>query len=628
MIANSLSAIAEAVGPAIGNHLWQSTFFLAAAGMLMLLLRKNHAQARHAIWLIASAKFLIPFSLLVGLGSRLARTHSAPATNAGAYFAMEEISQPFTQQSIPAISRAVNPTALSSMIHWLPALLAVLWLCGLLAVLAGWCVRWRRISALVRAATRLSSGREVHALRRLERLAATRTPIDIFLSRASIEPGIVGIIHPVLLWPEGMSERLDDAQLETILVHEFAHVCRRDNLAASMHMLVEAIFWFHPLVWWLGARLIDERERACDEQVLQMGSERRVYAESILKTCEFCVGSPLDCVSGVTGADLKKRIVRIMAEGRARKLDFTQKLLLVAAALAVVAVPILFGRQTASPTTSGSETDNAAANTSPYAFEVASIKPDKSGGATGFGLRYQSGSNFNATGVTLEFLIRAAYRIEFNQIIGGPAWINSDRFDIEAKPDAAVAEQLQKLNRDDRNLATGQMIQGLLADRFKLAMHHETRELPEYVLVVAKNGPKIREATPGDTYSNGLKLRDGTPGGPGLVQMSPGHVAAQATTMDFFIHVLEQQLGTTVVDKTGLTGKYDIPLDWAPDTSQPSVAGGASPGPQGPGAPPSPDASGPSVFTAIEDQLGLKLESQKGPVDVLVIDHVEPPSEN
>jgi uncharacterized protein (TIGR03435 family) len=171
------------------------------------------------------------------------------------------------------------------------------------------------------------------------------------------------------------------------------------------------------------------------------------------------------------------------------------------------------------------------------------------------------------------------------------------------------------------------MIQALLADRFKLTMHHETRELPEYVLVVAKNGPKIHEATPGDTYSNGLKLRDGTPGGPGLVQMSPGHVAAQATTMDFFIHVLQQQLGTTVVDQTGLTGKYDIILDWTPEPNQ--VPGGVpSAAQQGPGAAPVPDSPGPSVFTAIEEQLGLKLESQKGPVDVLVIDHVEPPSEN
>ena len=105
----------------------------------------------------------------------------------------------------------------------------------------------------------------------------------------------------------------------------------------------EAIFWFDPLVWWLGVRLVDERERACDEEVLELGSDRQVYAESILKTCEFCVESPLACVSGVTGANLKKRIVRIMTDRVARKLDFSRKPLLSALGLIGVASPVVFG---------------------------------------------------------------------------------------------------------------------------------------------------------------------------------------------------------------------------------------------------------------------------------------------
>ena len=117
----------------------------------------------------------------------------------------------------------------------------------------------------------------------------------------------------MLLWPDGISKYLDDAHLEAILAHEIWHVRYRDNLAAAMHMVVEAVFWFHPIVWWLGARLVEERERACDEGVLSMGSTPHVYAEGILKTCEFCVESSLACVSGVTGADLRKRIVHIMS---------------------------------------------------------------------------------------------------------------------------------------------------------------------------------------------------------------------------------------------------------------------------------------------------------------------------
>src|SRR5204863_9231542 len=136
---------------------------------------------------------------------------------------------------------------------------------------------------------------------------------------------------------------------EAVLANELWHVRRRDNLAAAIHMVVEAIFWFYPLVWWLGARLVEERERACDEEVLELGSERQVYAESILKVCEFCVESPLTCVSGITGADLKKRMVYIMTERIVCKLDFIRKLVLSAAGLLAVAAPIIFGLVTATP---------------------------------------------------------------------------------------------------------------------------------------------------------------------------------------------------------------------------------------------------------------------------------------
>jgi TonB family protein len=162
-------------------------------------------------------------------------------------------------------------------------------------------------------------------------------------SQTSLEPGIFGIRRPLLLWPVGISQHLQDAHLEAILTHEAQHVRRRDNLAAAMHMVVEAIFWFHPLVWWLGARLVEERERACDEEVLRLGNQPEIYAESILKTCEFCVASPLACVSGVTGADLKLRIVRIMTQGSVDKLGFLKKLLLVVIGTGAVAAPIVVG---------------------------------------------------------------------------------------------------------------------------------------------------------------------------------------------------------------------------------------------------------------------------------------------
>jgi len=334
---------------ALGNHLWQSTLFAAMAGVLALILQKYHARVRYWVWLAASIKFLIPFSLLVAIGSRLAWSPGSPVANKRLHFAIEVIS-------------GVTPVV-PGLIHLLPALVA-LWLCGFLAVFFVWYVQWRKMSVATRDAAALLEGREVESLRRMERIAGIRKQIEIRLSRASVEPGIFGIVRPVLMFPEGISKRLEDAQLDAILAHEVRHVRRHDNLAAAVHMVVEAIFWFHPFVWWLGARMVEERERACDEDVLESGSERQVYAEGILKVCEFCLMSPLACMSGVAGGDLKKRIVNIMTERMLHKLDFGRKLLLGAAGLAAVAGPIAFGLVNATPTRAGSAVGNAVAKQS------------------------------------------------------------------------------------------------------------------------------------------------------------------------------------------------------------------------------------------------------------------------
>src|SRR5882762_3236761 len=381
MISNHLPATWTALAPALGNHIWQSTLFAITAELLTLMLRKNHARVRYWLRLAASVRFLLPFSLLVGIGSYLPWSHGVAETQAGFYAAMEEVSQPFTQPTMPMVPQGASPVG---MIRLLPAILPAVWFCGFLVVIFQWYLRWRRISAAIRKAVPLQEGREVQALRRLERNAGTWQPLEILLSRTSLEPGIFGITRPVLVWPEGISKRLEDSHLEAILAHELCHVRRRDNLAAALHMVVEAIFWFHPVVWWLEARLMEERERACDEEVLESGSDRQVYAESILKICEFCVGPPLACVSGVTGADLKKRMVYIMTENVARKLDFSRKLLLSVAGLLVVAGPIVFGLLHATQSRAQSQAQSTGAIAP--ALEVASIKPNNGTPMAGFSI--------------------------------------------------------------------------------------------------------------------------------------------------------------------------------------------------------------------------------------------------
>ena len=301
---------------------------------------------------------------------------------------------------------------------------------------------------------------------------------------------------------------------------------RRDNLVAAFHMLVEACFWFHPLVWWLGARLVEERERACDEYVLQLGNPRRVYAESILKTCEFCVEAPLACMSGVAGSDLRSRIARIMAGPAAHRLSLSRKLLLALAAVLAVALPsgfgLLYAPQTQAANTAGMSAgistgyiaEDTAAKLPEY--EVVSIKVNKSGEQM-TRLMYNA-NGFNATTMPLNGLIRDAYGLQENRLLGAPGWLGSENYDIEAKVDNADVPVLQNLSLAQR----AAMLRPVLRDRLQLTVHWETRQLTVYSLVADKSGVKLHEAKAGDTYPNGLKGPDDKPGGAGDHDVSPG----------------------------------------------------------------------------------------------------------
>jgi uncharacterized protein (TIGR03435 family) len=233
------------------------------------------------------------------------------------------------------------------------------------------------------------------------------------------------------------------------------------------------------------------------------------------------------------------------------------------------------------------------AQAQPTTFEVATVKPSKSIG--GINNRHDP-VLATWTNMPLAIVIESGYRIQGDQLIGGPDWINSDRWDIVAKTDPpATWEQQNK------------MLQPLLADRFKLTVHWETRQLPQYELTVAKGGLKVHVHS---VNGNPNARPAGTRIGRGLID-AYGIPAAQ------FASWLRGELGRPVIDNTGLTGNYDFKLQRVPDESQPNSGGVAPP----------PESTGPSIFAAIQD-LGLKLKPIRGPLKVLVIDHVEKPSEN
>ena len=283
-------------------------------------------------------------------------------------------------------------------------------------------------------------------------------------------------------------------------------------------------------------------------------------------------------------------------------LRFFGKLLIAAGSLAVTSLA-----QTSTPP---SPSPRPAASTSALpAFEVAAIKLNQSG--SGSSHSDTNNGRFNATNVSLKSLMEyQAYGIPGNRILDGPKWLDSTRFDIEAKMDDSVADHLRTLAHGPRRLETQAMFQQLLADRFKLAVHWETRELPVYALAVAKKGSKLqptKEATEGSGTSSHRSEAGSefTAKGVTLPEL------AAALTQE-----LSRELGRDIIDKTEIKGRYDLTIKWTPDAGAVTDSAASS------------ADSAPSIFTAVQEQLGLKLEPAKAPVQVLVIDHAEMPSEN
>ncbi|MBN1568565.1 MAG: TIGR03435 family protein [Acidobacteria bacterium] len=624
-------------GSAIANHLWQSTLFAAAAALLTLTFRKNHARVRYAIWLAASIKFLIPFSLFIAIGNAIDFGKQSASIAQPAIAFVQDISRPFDSaadaDAIPAAAGPDLPFLIRNVAY-------AVWICGCLAVLMIYLAKVRSIKALVRKAFPLTCGRAFEALQRLEQTMGRRPPIKLAVSGSSMEPGVFGIFSPVLILPSGMPERLSDSELEAVFAHEVAHIRRRDNLFSALHMLIEALFWFHPMVWWIGAKLIRERELACDEEVLRMGKDPQAYAEGILKVCEYYLESPPACVAGVTGADMKERIQNIMTHRVGSKLSIAKRFILATTVVVALVIPIVVGLFKA-------PLSQAQFRTEPKpSFEVVSVKIAENCGNTrqGVNLKIPLGPSYQLGGryftcSQLKWIIMDAYQLDpFMQPAGGPGWIDDALFQIEAKAAGNPGKDEMRL-----------MVQSLLEDRFKLKMHRESRKVPVYLLTTAKGGPKLQpakdaqgnlitslpsaeelkkkseEVQKAGTFSTGKLSLPGTCSI--LMKPSGNELTGRAVNMSRLAEVLFSLVGKRkVIDKTGITGLYDINLQWNPDPSQSGLTGFVRPTVIPMESPN--ETIGASIFSAIQEQLGLKLESDKSPVDIFIIDSIEKPSEN
>nr|HEV7954993.1 TIGR03435 family protein [Candidatus Acidoferrales bacterium] len=311
-----------------------------------------------------------------------------------------------------------------------------------------------------------------------------------------------------------------------------------------------------------------------------------------------------------------------------RPADVTEnrrKFLLSTAGLLIVGASVLFGLIPSTSSWAQSQTQDKSASSGALEYDVVSIKRFTPGGPLNFGGFHpfvETPDGLVVRTATVKMLILRAYGVDAYQISGGPDWLSSERYDIDAKFDGATADELQKISPNDRVLARQRMLQTILAERFNLTIHRENKELQTYSLVVAKSGPKLKE----------VKLEDADPSkpkagpAPGSAQMTAGASGGQirgfASPLASLTGMLTNYLHRPVIDRTGLTERYDFTLRWTPDDNQAQVSASAS------GLPPADPTGSPSIFTAIQEQLGLKLESAKVPVEIIVIDKIERPSGN
>jgi uncharacterized protein (TIGR03435 family) len=631
----------DAEGVRILNHVWQSTLFALLIGGLTVGFRKNAARVRYWMWFAAAVKFLVPFSLLEAAGalllgpslnSLLGFSANASSSPASMPFAIAQISQPFTSSTVGAGSAVVTS---SGGVEWMPITLLIVWALGMEFVVTRRFRAWRVVRAAVRASTPI-------------RLATANLPTDtpIRSSRTVLEPAVVGMWRPILLLPAGIEQRLTSEELDAVIAHEACHVSSRDNLTAGVQMLVECLFWFHPVVWWIGGRLIQERERACDEHVLGQLQNPRAYADGIVNVCKHYVGTPLPCVPGVSSSDLRRRIERIMRNETGEPVSRRTRIALGMAASLILIVPIVAGAVTAPPDAIASQAPGRpplSTTNSPLAFQAVSVKQNVSGSVFAR-VDVRSPGRFTAVNVPAAVLIRLAYGLEEFEVVGGPRWLESDRYDLVASTNGDATLDQKRA-----------MVRQVLEERFSLSAHREILQQPSYALMMARSdgrlGPGLRrsgincgagnESALGPdaagfgigsgVASNALRwVGSDSPAWPGMpscgffgpspntnLPAGQGGLSFRGLTMSSLARTIRTLVHRNVTDETKLTGSYDGDFGLIEELPPP---------PPPPGQPNPFTSPFLSIVTELPEQLGLKLQATRAPVNVLVIDAVQRPT--
>jgi uncharacterized protein (TIGR03435 family) len=606
-------------GWSLVHFVWQGVLIAVAAALILKLCRHQSASMRYVIACGALVAMLVSVTLTAALIDAPA-TDVSPTTTSSVSPAPAGTSDTLLPVHITHTAASADGSYARRVEALLPWIVSA-WLCGVLLLLARVTAAWWRVRRLhtVALSTPASSW-QATANRIASRLGLARVIQIVELPQIDV-PLVVGCLRPVVVLPIAALSSLNAAQVEAIIAHELAHVRRHDYLVNLMQTLAETLLFYHPAVWWLSARIRDEREHCCDDAAVAVCGDPVGYAAALAEL-EAWRGGALNLAAEATGGSLLarvRRILRVELSEDSRTSSWTVGLIIA--------------------TTVGGFAANAIAQTMAPAepkpkFEVASVRENTSGSNQVTFSSNQPGGRFNVVNIPLIILMRSAYRLQDSQLVGAPNWTETARFDITAKAEGDLPPS-SPIGPPPSNMV---MLQSLLEERFKLKVHSEVREQPIYALVVAQSpgrlgphlaqsnvdcqaaaavGPKNPPASPAPPKP-GERPQCGT-------HMGFGEIRGGARPMTLLASMLAQVVQRPVVDRTGLAGGYDFDLRWTPDTLPARPPGTPADQPfrmNGVDI----DPTGPSIFTAIQEQLGLKLESTRGPVDVLVVDHIERPT--
>ena len=426
---------------ALLDHLWQSTLSCGVVWVIAQLFRSNGAALRHGLWLAASLKFLVPFAALYGLGALAglpSEVGGQPLFFDGAVRAAVPVVSPSTALRVGA---ATSGPGLNSI-------LAMTWFTGALFVAIRWALAWRSAHVLAREAREMPGA-----------------PPDARVTHANVEPAVAGSFNAVVLLPAGLLGKLTDRQMGAVLAHEREHIRRYDNLTANLQRLVETLFWFHPAAWWIGRRMLEERERACDEAVLEGGHDGAEYAAGILEVCRHCIERPSFrfAVSALSG-NLAERVRRILDDARPASLSVAKVATLLAGTLVFAGIPLITGAADDSARRHALLSANSRVLAGAAFTLTVSAAPDSRPQLVA------SGREVLIRGSSLRDMVGLAFGMRPWQVQGYGDWLDSPRFDVRVVASGALGEP-ERLDPD----ALRGIVTRILAERFDVELYVNQR---------------------------------------------------------------------------------------------------------------------------------------------------------